>query len=167
MSWKLRRAHYYQRQRVGGIDPEVAKTTNLIFLISLLFSLLFFALAMGQSDTDNPLVAIVGLFGLISLITTPILFLFFLGGIQHGLPNFAAGKSQRRSYIENEKYITEKRKRELDENKQKWQAILKKAEKNPNIDLYDNQYVSVIKTHKARLKKFKKSKYNGIMYKEY
>ena len=106
MSWKLRRAHYYQRQRGGGIDPEVAKTTNLIFLISLLFSLLFFALAMGQADTDNPLVAIVGLFGLISLITTPILFLFFLGGIQHGLPNFAAGKSQRRSYIENEKYIT-------------------------------------------------------------
>ena len=36
---------------------------------------------------------------------------------------------------------------------------IKKVEKNPDIDPYDNQYVSVIKTHEARLKKFGRSKY--------
>ena len=89
MSWKIRRAHYYARKSSGGQDPEVAKWINLIFLISLIFSFILLVLANGGADTDNPVVAILSLFGLISLITTPILFLFFLGGIQHGLPNFA------------------------------------------------------------------------------
>ena len=92
MSWKIRRAHYYSRQKGGGIDPEVAKWTNLIFLISLLFSFLFIVLATGGADTDNPIVVIIGLFGLISFVTTPVLFLFFLGGIQYGLPNFSSSQ---------------------------------------------------------------------------
>ena len=109
MSWKIKRAHYYSRQKGGGIDPERAKLINLIFFISLAFSFIFLALANGGADTDNPIVAILGLFGLLSLITTPILFLFFLGAIQHGLPNFSnVQKKERDFHQENlDKWIEE------------------------------------------------------------
>ena len=126
MSWKIRRAHYYSRQKGGGIDPEVAKWTNLIFLISLLFSFLFIVLATGDADTDNPIVVIIGLFGLISFVTTPVLFLFFLGGIQYGLPNFSSSQRVKGNQGEDtwDSWIREdKEKKERDfhqENLDKW-----------------------------------------------
>tara|TARA_B100000965_G_scaffold258765_1_gene218122 strand:- start:8187 stop:8345 length:159 start_codon:yes stop_codon:yes gene_type:complete len=35
MSWKIRRAQYYSRQKYGGVDPEGAKFWNLIHKITL------------------------------------------------------------------------------------------------------------------------------------
>ena len=98
MSWKIRRAHYYSRQKGGGIDAEGAKWFNLIFLISLAFSLILLVLANGGADADNPVVLILSAFGFLSLITTPILFLFFLGNIQHGLPNLSKSPKKERDF---------------------------------------------------------------------
>ena len=83
MSWKIRRAHYYSRQRGEGTDSQVAKWLNLLFLISFIFSIVFVAQALGDPKNQVEFLLVVG--GL-SIFTTPILFLFFLGGIQHGLP---------------------------------------------------------------------------------
>ena len=64
----------------------------------------------------------------------------------------AKARREREAYaakLKDPKYISQ-RKIELEENKQKWEAILKDAEQNPDIELYENPYVSVQATHWAR-----------------
>ena len=112
MSWKIRRAHYYSRQRGEGTDSQVAKWLNLLFLISFIFSIVFIVQALGNENDQVEFLLVVG--GL-SIFTTPILFLFFLGGIQHGLPlppNLANSKIT--AIKSEEKY---KRSNEVRENK--------------------------------------------------
>ena len=78
----------------------------------------------------------------------------------------ANARREREAYaakLKDPKYIAQ-RKIELEQNKQKWEAILKDAEQNPDIELYENPYVSVQATHWARLNKLGKSRYNGITY---
>ena len=164
MSWKLRRAHYYQRQRGGsGADAGISKWINFWLLIGISLIFIFLIIAGSGFDIDeNPILAFLSVLGLLSLLGTPFLFILacLADTLKHGLPNFAAGTT--RTTKTNSKIVNQKRKQELDENVQRWEEILKKAMKDPDYPLFDNQYVSVKKTHEARLKKFGRSNYRGI-----
>ena len=89
MSWKIRRAHYYARQKgTTGADPDTAKFFNFLILLGLILILIMFMVSGG--NTDNSIVGFFGLIGLISLFITPFLIIFGLigGTFQHGLPDF-------------------------------------------------------------------------------
>ena len=165
MSWKLRRAHYYQRQRGGGgaPDPKTAKLINFFLLIGIVLIFIFLVIAGGNTDfEEDSILGVLLALGGLSLLITPFLFILacLANTFSAGLPNFAAGTT--RTTKTTSKILNQKRKQELDENVQRWEKILEKAMKDPDYPLFDNQYVSVKKTHEARLKKFGRSNYNGM-----
>ena len=97
MSWKLRRAHYYQRQRGGsGADEGISKWINFWLLVGISLIFIFISLALGGAvnDDENPIVMLFGILGLLSFLITP--FVFILACIadtpRHGLPNFSSSQ---------------------------------------------------------------------------
>mgnify|MGYP001478327266 CR=1 FL=1 len=78
--------------KAGGIfNEKEGKWLNLYLIISAIFSFLFFVFAMGQANTDNPVIAIIGLLGLLSIFTTPMLFFVAItcSKLSYGTPNFS------------------------------------------------------------------------------
>ena len=134
MSWKLRRAHHYQRQRgVGGAEPEIAKWINFWLLIGI--TLIFILLIIDGSNADidaYPIIGVLAGLGILSLLGTPFLFILacLADTLKHGLPNFSVGTSQSSTYIKNQKYLAKKRTTELDVNVQIWEEIYKSNERS-------------------------------------
>ena len=78
--------------KAGGLfNKKEGKWLNLFLIISEIFSFLFFVFAMGQANIDNPVIAIIGLLGLLSIFTTPMLFFVAItfSKLSYGTPNFS------------------------------------------------------------------------------
>ena len=78
MSWKLRRAHHYQRQRGDyGADPLFSKWINFWLLVGLALIFIFISLALGETvnDDENPIEMLFGTLGLVSFLITPFVFI--------------------------------------------------------------------------------------------
>ena len=78
MSWKLRRAHYYQRQRGGGgaPDPKTAKLINFFLLIGIVLIFIFLVIAGGNTDfEEDSILGVLLALGGLSLLITPFLFI--------------------------------------------------------------------------------------------
>ena len=73
----------------SGFYGKDAQWLNFWLLISAIFTFLFFVMAFSQADTDNPVVGIIGVLGLISLFPTPLLFFTVcaLSKFSYGLPD--------------------------------------------------------------------------------
>ena len=98
MSWKIRRAHYYARQKGRtGADPETAKCLNFWFYIAIVLS--FIALAMRGMSTDNSIILFIRAIGGLGFLATPFFLIFALIGetLQHGLPDFKNNKLSKKN----------------------------------------------------------------------
>ena len=98
MSWKLRRAAYYQSKRgEGGANPQFSKWINFFLLICIALTFIFLIIAANTKDIEAyPTLDFLRYLGGFSLLVTPFLFILACLGntFAHGLPNIAAGKTR-------------------------------------------------------------------------
>ena len=87
MSWKLRRAHYYARQKGKTYSADIitSKYLNLSILIGV--ALIILMLVVHNFEYSE-LKGFIGLLGILSLLITPFLLIIGLNvkSFPHGLP---------------------------------------------------------------------------------